>query len=159
MDWVLVFIILPRIRFRHRNLDLLCKPEGHGIRQKVSHAYQTFLCSTSGCQGRRRGHGVTLSRLSCLPYFNQLFPTFCFVATFPYFYPYFFTLKCHHAIKVNMFFLTYFFREQAAKHFIFYILKDFRNSPFYNHCPFYLADLRMFLLSFLSDYTIDHDLP
>ena len=40
-----------------------------------------------------------------------------------------------------------------------YILKDFRNAPIYIHCLFHMADLRMFPTSFLSVYTMDHDLP
>ena len=39
------------------------------------------------------------------------------------------------------------------------ILKDFRNAPFYIHYLFHMANLRMFPLSFLSAYTMDHGLP
>ena len=39
------------------------------------------------------------------------------------------------------------------------ILKDFRNAPFYIHRLLYMADLRMFPLSFLSAYPMDIDLP
>ena len=40
-----------------------------------------------------------------------------------------------------------------------YILRDFRNAPFYIHCLFNMVNLRIFSLSFLSSCTMDHDLP
>ena len=42
---------------------------------------------------------------------------------------------------------------------LFNILKDFRNAPFDIHCLFHMADLRTFLLSFLSSCTMSHELP
>ena len=45
--------------------------------------------------------------------------------------------------------------------FIFYILNEFRNAPFYIHCLFHMDDLSMFPSEYhvLSSYTMDHDLP
>ena len=40
-----------------------------------------------------------------------------------------------------------------------YILRDFKNAPFYILCLFHMINLMMFSLSFLSSYNMDHDLP
>ena len=160
MGWVPVFIILPRfIRVRQRNLVFCAILRGVESDKRYHTHTKRSYAQPLVARRRRGGHGVTLNRLSGGPYFNQLSPTFCFAATFPYFYPYFFTLKCHFAIKVQIFFLAYFSESRPLNISIFYILKVFRNAPFYNHCLFRLADLRMFLLYSLSAYTMDHYLP
>ena len=40
-----------------------------------------------------------------------------------------------------------------------YLLRDFKNAPFYILCLFHMINLRMFSLSFLSSCKMDHDLP
>ena len=40
-----------------------------------------------------------------------------------------------------------------------YILRDFKNAPFYILCLFHMINLRMLSLSFLSSCKMDHDLP
>ena len=40
-----------------------------------------------------------------------------------------------------------------------YILRDFKNAPFYILCRFHMIDFRMLSLSFLSSCKMGHDLP
>ena len=48
--------------------------------------------------------------------------------------------------------------HNSNKSIALYILREFKNAPFYMHCLFHMVNLRMFFYHFLSSSTMDHDL-